>query len=75
MHRAALTNAQENPTGDPATVKVDEDGVARLLESTNEALGKLKIEMKAQKIADQHGAIGWRAVKEYEVPELGVHCF
>ena len=51
-------------------VRVDEAGNLRLLASTDEAFGKLKIEMRAQKIADSHGAIRWKAVKKYEVPEL-----
>ena len=69
--RVALTHAQDNPVGNPAAVRIDAARVQRLLDSTKEAMEKLKIEMKAQKIADTHGAIGWKTVKEYEVPELG----
>ena len=58
--RVALTHAQDNPVGNPAAVRIDAAGVARLLDSTNEALEKLKIEMKSQKIADTLGAIGWK---------------
>ena len=85
--RVALTHAQDNPVGNPAVVRLDAAGVARLYDITNEAIEKIKTEMKAQRIADTHGgkilimmiimmiclsptAIGWKTVKEYEMPEL-----
>ena len=82
-----MTHAQDNPVGNPAVVRLDAAGVARLYDITNEAIEKIKTEMKAQRIADTHGgkilimmiimmiclsptAIGWKTVKEYEMPEL-----
>ena len=56
-------HAQENPVGDPAVIMIDEPAVVRLREATAEALNKLKVEMKAQRLADSNGAIGWKTVK------------
>ena len=55
--------AQENPVGEDAEVMLDEQAIANMRDTTTEALNKLKAEMKAQRLADANGAIGWNMVK------------
>ena len=49
--------------GDPLEIKIDEPTVAKLKEIAVWALDSIKTEMKAQRLADAHGAIGWKTVK------------
>ena len=49
--------------GDPLEIKIDEQTIAKLKEIAVWALDAIKTEMKAQRLADAHGAIGWKTVK------------
>ena len=65
---ATLAHAQDNPIpgieeDDLAEIKLDEPTIEKLKEVTTEAILKIKVETKAQRLADTHGAIGWKTVK------------
>ena len=65
-----MIEKQENPEGAPPAPTVDGPGIQELLDTANEAAEVVKTEIKAQRLADAHGAIGWKCVSEYEGPEL-----
>ena len=63
-----MAHAQDNPIGgidegDPLEIRIDEQTIGKLREVTTWALNSIKVEMKAQRLADAHGAYGWRTVK------------
>ena len=68
LFSATLAHAQDNPIpgiedDDLAEIKLDEPTIEKLKEVTTDAILKIKVETKAQRLADAHGAIGWKTVK------------
>ena len=68
LFSATLAHAIENPIpgieeDDLAEIKLDEPTIEKLREVTTDAILKVKVETKAQRLADAHGAIGWKTVK------------
>ena len=62
-----MAHAQDNPIpgieeDDLAEIKLDEVTVGKLREVTLDAIMKVKVETKAQRLADAHGAYGWKTV-------------
>ena len=68
LFSATLAHAIENPIpgiedDDLAEIKLDEPTIEKLKQVTTDAIMKVKVETKAQRLADAHGAIGWKTVK------------
>ena len=49
--------------GQPLPPMIGEDVIAQMRECLEGAKGKIATEVKAQKLADTHGVLGWKAVK------------
>ena len=49
--------------GQPLPPVIGEDVIAQMRECLDVAKGKIVTEVKAQKLADSFGVIGWKAVK------------
>ena len=64
--------ALENPTGTPATPSLGKDKIEKLLKTNKSSKDTLVAEIKDQRIADENGAIGWKVVKQYKGPKLGM---
>ena len=64
---ATLEFAQQNlgldPLGQPLPPMIGEDVIAQMRECLEGQKGKIVAEVKAQKLADSFGAVGWKAVK------------
>ena len=64
---ATLDYAQQNVgldlNGQPLPPVIGEDVIAQMRECLEGQKGKIVTEVKAQKLADSFGAVGWKAVK------------
>ena len=49
--------------GQPLPPVIGEDVIAQMRECIDGAKGKIVTEVKAQKLADSFGVLGWKAVK------------
>ena len=66
--------ALENPTGTPATPTLGKEKIEKLLRTNKSSKDTLASEIKDQRIADENGAIGWKVVRQYKGPKLGMFC-
>ena len=68
LFSATLRYAQDNPIpgieeGDLPEIRLDEPTIEKLSVTAQAALDTIKKEMKAQRLADSFGPLGWRTVK------------
>ena len=67
LFRATLDYAQQNvgldQDGQPLPPVIGEDVITQMRDCIELTKGKILTEVKAQKLADSMGSLGWRAVK------------
>ena len=63
MLEFAQQNLGLDPLGQPLPPMIGEDVIAQMRECLEGQKGKIVAEVKAQKLADSFGAVGWKAVK------------